>query len=118
MISIPRDRIEIHIERQGERRAYVEQLQEEIQRVTAAQVRRYLEAAPEAECNRCHTHATWQFSRNRHYERGLSTRWGQVSFAMPQVKCECGGSVKVQHQTVRPRQWMGSQLAGDQNQSQ
>jgi hypothetical protein len=57
MISIPRERIEIHVERQVERRTYVEYLQGEIQRVTAAQVGRRV--APEAECNRCHTHATW-----------------------------------------------------------
>lgn len=128
-ISIPQDNIEIQVERQGERRTYVEQLQGEIQRVTGEVAGRCIEAAleaevtavlgrdryerrasvarrvaPEAECNRCHTHATWQFSRNGHYERGLSTRWGQIRFAMPQLACECGGSVKVQYQTVRPRQ--------------
>lgn len=129
MISIPLGTVEIQVERQATRRAYIEALQAEVQHIVQVVVGRCLEAvmeaevtailgrewyekrdavprqaSPAAQCNRCKTHAAWLFSRDGHYPRQLGTHWGQINFAMPQVTCECGGSVKIDYQTVRPRQ--------------
>lgn len=129
MISIPLGTVEIQVERQASRRAYLEALQAEVQRIVELVVGRCLgavleaevttilgrewyekrdavprKATPGAQCKRCKTHAAWLFSRDGHYPRELSTQWGQINFAMPQVICECGGSVKMDYQTLRPRQ--------------
>ncbi len=129
MLSIPLGTVEIQVERQATRRAYIEALQAEVQRVVQLVVGRCLEAVleaevsailgrewyekrdavprqttPAAQCNRCKTHAAWLFSRDGHSPRQLGTHWGQIHFAIPQVTCECGGSVSIDYQTLRPRQ--------------
>ena len=58
----------------------------------------------QAICQKCKTQQVSQFWRNGHYRRGLDTSWGHVSLAMPQVRCRCGGSVRLNWQTIRPGQ--------------
>jgi putative transposase len=55
-------------------------------------------------CSRCLSHQRRKFQRNGHYTRGLITQWGKLHVSVPQVKCECGGNVKMTFQTIRPRQ--------------
>jgi putative transposase len=59
-------------------------------------------------CRRCRTHQR----RNGHYPRSLDTHWGGIRIGVPQVKCVCGGNVKLTFQTLRPRQrwWDDLQL--------
>jgi transposase-like protein len=57
-----------------------------------------------AYCSKCRSHQRQDFRRNGHYGRNLVTHWGQISVNLPQVKCQCGGNVKMKYQTVRPRQ--------------
>ncbi len=128
MTSIPLGTAEIQIERQGSRRAYVERLQECINEIVREVVARCIEAALDAEvtellgrewykrresvphkvtdaqCTRCGTQAAWCFERDGHYPRQLDTNWGHIHFGMPQLECDCGGHVRVEFQTVRPRQ--------------
>lgn len=137
MTSIPLGNVEIQVERRDTRRAYMEQLQAQLQAIVREVIGRCVKAALEAEvtellgrtsyarrataprrvaqahCNRCGTRATWMFSRNGHYPRQLETNWGLVRFQMPQLKCECGGSVQVGFQTVRPRQRIWDDVAAE-----
>jgi transposase-like protein len=55
-------------------------------------------------CSRCKSHQRQHFMRNGHYPRNLVTGWGQVRVNLPQIKCRCGGNVKMQYYTLRPRQ--------------
>lgn len=55
-------------------------------------------------CSQCRSHQRQDFQRNGHYPRHLATGWGPVQIHMPQVKCRCGGYVRLAFQTVRPRQ--------------
>jgi transposase-like protein len=55
-------------------------------------------------CSRCRTHQRRNFRRNGHYPRSLDTHWGGIWIGVPQVKCVCGGNVKLTFQTLRPRQ--------------
>jgi hypothetical protein len=57
-----------------------------------------------AYCSKCKSHQRQGFRRNGHYRRNLVTHWGQISVNLPQVKCQCGGNVKMKYQTVRSRQ--------------
>ncbi len=128
MVSVPLGTVEIQLTRQAQRQTYVELLKAEIARVVREVTQRCLEAALEAEvtqvlgrewyarraqmphrvspaqCHRCGTRAAWRFRRNGHYSRSVETLWGRVTVRMPQLKCDCGGSVKVAFQTLRPRQ--------------
>jgi transposase-like protein len=67
----------------------------------------------EGYCGKCGSHDRRRFSRNGHYRRNLSTRWGQIELNVPQVECECGGKVKVPFQTLRPRQRIWDDLEGE-----
>lgn len=137
MVSIPLGDVEIQVKRRGTRGAYVEQLQAQLQAIVGEVIGRCIEAALEAEvtellgrtryvrrgrvprrvtearCKRCGTRATWMFSRNGHYPRQLETSWGLVRFQMPQLKCECGGSVQMGFQTVRRRQRIWDDVAAE-----
>ena len=55
-------------------------------------------------CSKCRSHQRQDFRRNGHYLRQLAMSWGRVRVNMPQVKCRCGGNVRFQYQTIRPRQ--------------
>lgn len=63
-------------------------------------------------CSRCRTHQRRNFRRNGHYPRHLDTHWGSIRISVPQVKCVCGGNVKLAFRTLRPRQrwWEDLQL--------
>jgi transposase-like protein len=60
--------------------------------------------ASNGQCGRCHTRDRRKFSRNGHYTRYLNTSWGRIRIQMPQVRCECGGAVRVPFQAVIPYQ--------------
>jgi putative transposase len=55
-------------------------------------------------CSRCRSHQRRDFYRNGHYPRHLAIGWGPVQIHMPQAKCRCGGNVRLQFQTIPPRQ--------------
>ena len=55
-------------------------------------------------CSKCRSHQRRDFRRNGHYVRNLITCWGMVTLNMPQLECQCGGNVRFQYRTVRPRQ--------------
>jgi len=57
-------------------------------------------------CSKCLSHESQQFRRNGHYRRGLNTRWGRLLMNVPQVKCACGGNVRLTFRAFRPRQRM------------
>jgi transposase-like protein len=137
MVSVALGAVEIQLTRQTQRQTYVEMLQEEIGRVVREVAQRCLEGALEAEvtavlgrewyarraqmphrvtqaqCKRCGTRAAWRFQRNGHYSRCVETLWGRVTVRMPQLKCDCGGSVQVAFQTLRPRQRIWDDVAGE-----
>jgi len=55
-------------------------------------------------CHRCGTRQAKAFSRNGHRQRQLVTTYGVISFRLPRVVCECGGSVRMPFSIVRPYQ--------------
>jgi putative transposase len=63
-----------------------------------------------AYCQRCGSRDVRRFQRNGHYRRGLDTHWGHLCLEMPQVRCECGGSVRLPYQVLRPRQRLWDDL--------
>lgn len=64
-----------------------------------------------AVCRKCGQHQVSQFWRNGHYQRGLDTRWGHLSLAMPQVRCRCGGSVAIPSRILRKGQRIWDDLS-------
>jgi transposase-like protein len=67
----------------------------------------------EARCGKCGSQDRRQFSRNGHYKRKLSTRWGRVEINVPQIECTCGGMVNMPFQTLRRRQRIWDDLEGE-----
>ena len=55
-------------------------------------------------CSRCLSHERQKFRRNGHYQRKLKTQWGKLQLNIPQVKCACGGNVKLCFHEFRPGQ--------------
>jgi transposase-like protein len=55
-------------------------------------------------CNKCGSQQRNNYRRNGSYARGLDTRYGHISFRMPQVECRCGGSVRVSYPMLQTRQ--------------
>jgi putative transposase len=128
--------IRLQVERQVSRRAFVEQLIEQmeaqvcqlvgrcIEEVLAAEVtallgrgwyvrcRRGTERVA-AQCNRCRSRDPSAFRRDGSYQRWLDTRWGRVRIRVPQVECRCGGYVRVPFQTLLPRQRVWDDLASE-----
>ena len=122
-------------EAKGDHMEYVLSLKRQIEEVIPRIVQRTLEASLEREvdqwlarkrhkrrrkskrhevkeyCSRCYSHDRRKFQRNGHYVRGLTTRWGQLEIARPQVKCECGGNVKLNFKTIRARQRIWEDVA-------
>lgn len=55
-------------------------------------------------CSRCRSHQRQNFRRNGHYQRQIALSLGRTRVNVPQVKCRCGGNVRFQYETIRPRQ--------------
>lgn len=55
-------------------------------------------------CGKCGSVKRNDYRRNGSYERGLDTGYGHICFRMPQVECQCGGSVQVQYPMLKRRQ--------------
>ena len=66
----------------------------------------------EGKCQRCHSTRSRCFSRNGFRGRQpLLTSWGEVPFDLPRVRCECGGSVKVDFgDLLHPYQEIGADV--------
>jgi hypothetical protein len=59
----------------------------------------------EGRCCRCGSRASHRFSRNGFRERCLLTGWGLLTIYLPRVRCECGGSVCIDFDSLlRPYQ--------------
>lgn len=59
----------------------------------------------EGRCCRCGSTKSHRFSRNGFRTRHLLSRWGELSVDLPRVRCECGGSVRIDFGDVlRPYQ--------------
>jgi transposase-like protein len=60
----------------------------------------------EGKCSRCGSTQSRRFSRNGFRRRDpLLTIWGLVPFAVPRVRCQCGGSVRIDWgELIRPYQ--------------
>ena len=61
----------------------------------------------QVKCSRCQSRERQKFRRNGDYRRGLVTKYGHTQLGMPQLKCECGGNVRFDFQTIRVRQRFG-----------
>jgi len=57
-----------------------------------------------ASCVRCGSHQAKDFSRNGYRERQIVTTYGVVDFALPRVRCQCGGSVRIPFSILQPYQ--------------
>jgi len=66
----------------------------------------------EGKCCRCGSKRSRYFSRNGFRRREpLITTWGPVPFALPRVRCKCGGSVKIDFGgLLRPYQRIGDDV--------
>jgi transposase-like protein len=66
----------------------------------------------EGKCCRCGSTKSRRFSRNGFRRREpLITIWGEVPFALPRVRCQCGGSVKIDFGgLIRPYQRLGEDV--------
>jgi transposase-like protein len=62
------------------------------------------EMGSEMVCGKCGSRKRNDFRRNGSYERGLDTVYGHIQFRMPQVECQCGGSVRVNYPMLKRRQ--------------
>lgn len=58
----------------------------------------------QAICQRCGTHHAHNFSRNGHRKRQLVTGYGVITFWLPRVVCQCGGSVTIPFTIIQPYQ--------------
>jgi len=59
----------------------------------------------EGRCCRCGSRASHRFSRNGFRERRLLTCWGLLTIHLPRVRCACGGSVRIDFDSLlRPYQ--------------
>ncbi len=65
-----------------------------------------------ARCCRCGTSLSRRFSRNGFRSRQpLLTLWGEVPMELPRVRCECGGSVRIDFgDLLRPYQQVGADV--------
>jgi putative transposase len=58
----------------------------------------------QAYCQSCGSQEARRFMRNGHRKRQIVTSYGVVTFWMPRVVCECGGSVKIPFSILQPYQ--------------
>lgn len=62
-------------------------------------------------CHHCKSHQSRRFSRNGYRRRELLTPLGWIAFFLPRVRCECGGSVRVELSgLVRPYQRISDEV--------
>jgi hypothetical protein len=66
----------------------------------------------EGKCCRCGSSRSRRFSRNGFRPRQpVPTLWGEVPIELPRVRCECGGSVKIDFgDLLRPHQRIGADV--------
>jgi putative transposase len=66
----------------------------------------------EGKCCRCGSTRSRRFSRNGFRRREpLLTVWGAISFDLPRVRCQCGGSVRIDFGgLIRPYQRIGADV--------
>jgi putative transposase len=66
----------------------------------------------EGKCCRCGSNRSRRFSRNGFRSREpLLTIWGEIPFQLPRVRCQCGGSVKIDWGgLIRPHQHIGDDV--------
>ena len=57
-----------------------------------------------AKCCHCGSQQATHFCRNGHRERQVVTTYGVISFWLPRVVCQCGGSVKIPFSILEPYQ--------------
>lgn len=57
-----------------------------------------------AACGRCGSQQAKDFSRNGHRRRQLVTNYGVLTFWLPRVVCQCGGSVHIPFSLLQPYQ--------------
>jgi putative transposase len=62
-------------------------------------------------CVRCRSHSVRRFSRNGYRPRSLLTPVGWIDFLLPRVRCECGGSVRLEWDgLMRPYQRISDEV--------
>ena len=66
----------------------------------------------EGTCCRCGSTRSQRFSRNGFRRRKpLVTQWGEITLELPRVRCECGGSVRIDFgELLRPYQRIGADV--------
>jgi putative transposase len=66
----------------------------------------------EGKCCRCGSRQSRRFSRNGfRFRNPVPTLWGELSIDLPRVRCECGGSVKIDFaDLIRPYQRIGADI--------
>ena len=129
MLIVPIGKVRLQVTETDKREEYIQGFNEGLKSASQEIVKRCLEAELETErdrilkrnrhkrrrketeemesvayCPKCGSHKVSHFQRNGHYLRGLDTSWGHLQIEMPQVRCECGGSVKMAYRIIRPRQ--------------
>ena len=57
-----------------------------------------------ASCVACGSRQAEDFSRNGYRERQIVTTYGVLNFALPRVRCQCGGSVQIPFSILQPYQ--------------
>ena len=137
MVIVHLGTVSLQVERSRSRQEFVEMLIAQLQEKVRYVVGRCIEEALEAEvtallergwyerrkppgrrrvaarCHRCGSQDPQDFRQDGHYTRYLDTSWGRLRISVPQLKCICGGWVKVPFQTLRPRQRIWDDLAGE-----
>lgn len=55
-------------------------------------------------CSKCKSNYQRDYVRNGHRRRNLLTTWDNLAIWFPRVKCQCGGSVPIPFELVKPHQ--------------
>ena len=66
-------------------------------------------------CGRCGSCQAKDFSRNGHRQRDAVTTYGVLTFWLPRVVCQCGGSVKIPFSILEPYQRLWDDLTEQVN---
>ena len=69
----------------------------------------------QAQCQRCGSCQAQDFHRNGHRKRQVVSAVGVIDFWLPQVVCQCGGSVQIPFSIIEPYQqiWMDIEMQVD-----
>jgi putative transposase len=65
----------------------------------------------QAYCQGCGSQEARHFMRNGHRKRQLVSNYGVLSFCLPRVLCDCGGSVKIPFSILEPYQQIWHDVA-------